>query len=58
VIVAKAYVVSEVEVLVGETGREPTFDDLPDVNLELLETDTLDGRLVALEYRPATATAG
>jgi riboflavin biosynthesis pyrimidine reductase len=41
--------------ILGETGREWIFDGLPDVNLELIETDVLDGRLVALEYRPANA---
>jgi dihydrofolate reductase len=39
----------------AETGREPIFASLPDVVLELVETDVLDGRLVMLEYRPANA---
>ena len=41
--------------ILGETGRKPLFAGLPDVNLELPGTDVLDGRLVALEYRPANA---
>jgi len=41
--------------ILGETGREPIFAGLPDVDLELVETGVLDGRLVALEYRPANA---
>src|SRR5215216_6557242 len=41
--------------ILGETGREPIFADLPDVDLELVETGVLDGRLVMLEYRPANA---
>jgi hypothetical protein len=41
--------------ILGETGREPLFAGLPDIGLELVETDVLDGRLVALEYRPANA---
>jgi len=41
--------------ILGETGREPIFAGLPDIDLELVSTNVLDGRLVALEYRPATA---
>jgi dihydrofolate reductase len=41
--------------VLGETGREPIFDGLPDIDLELIGTDVLDGRLVTLEYRPANA---
>ncbi len=41
--------------ILGATGREPIFAGLPDVDLELVETDVLDGRLVTLEYRPANA---
>jgi dihydrofolate reductase len=41
--------------VLGETGREPIFDGLPDIDLELVGTDVLDGRLVTLEYRPANA---
>jgi dihydrofolate reductase len=39
--------------ILGETGREPIFTDLPDINLELLNTSILDTRLVMLDYRPA-----
>jgi dihydrofolate reductase len=38
--------------ILGETGREPLFAGYPDIGLELVGTDVLDGRLVALEYRP------
>jgi len=41
--------------ILGNTGREPIFAGLPDIDLELTGTNVLDGRLVALEYRPATA---
>lgn len=40
--------------ILGETGREPIFAGFPD--LELVETDVLDGRLVTLEYHPANRT--
>jgi dihydrofolate reductase len=39
--------------VLGETGSEPTFANLPDLELELGETSVLDGRLVMLEYRAA-----
>lgn len=39
--------------LLGETGREPTFADLPDLELALQGSEVLDGRLVVLEYSPA-----
>jgi dihydrofolate reductase len=41
--------------ILGETGREPIFAGLPDIDLELVGTNVLDDRLVALEYRPANA---
>lgn len=41
--------------ILGETGREWIFDGLPDIDLQLVGTDVLDGRLVVLEYRPANA---
>jgi dihydrofolate reductase len=41
--------------ILGNMGREPTFQGLPDIDLELGGTDVLDGRLVTIEYRPATA---
>ena len=30
--------------ILGATGREPAFRDLPDINLELVTTDVLDAR--------------
>ena len=39
--------------VLGETGTEPILTDLPDLDLELIDTTVLDGRLVVLEYRPA-----
>jgi dihydrofolate reductase len=41
--------------ILGETGREPIFAGLSDVDLELIETNVLDGHRVTLEYRPANA---
>jgi dihydrofolate reductase len=41
--------------ILGSTGREPVFAGLPDIHLELVDTELLDARLVTLEYRPATA---
>jgi dihydrofolate reductase len=40
-------------IVLGETGSEPTFANLPDLALALGGTDVLDGRLVMLEYRTA-----
>jgi dihydrofolate reductase len=40
--------------ILGATGAEPTFAGLPDIDLELIRTETLDGRLLVLEYRPAS----
>jgi hypothetical protein len=37
--------------VLGETGSEPTFANLPDLELELVENSVLDGRLLMLEYR-------
>jgi hypothetical protein len=41
--------------ILGNTEREPIFEGLRDIDLELAGTDVLDGRLVTIEYRPATA---
>jgi riboflavin biosynthesis pyrimidine reductase len=41
--------------ILGETGREPLFSELHDIDLDLVKTGVLDGRLVALEYRPTNA---
>jgi dihydrofolate reductase len=38
--------------LLGETGEERMFEGLPDINLRLISTRTLDQRLVLLEYAP------
>jgi hypothetical protein len=35
--------------ILGATGREPLFDDLPDLKLELVASDLLDSRLLAVE---------
>jgi len=43
--------------ILGDPGREPLFAGYPDIGLELVGTDVLDGRLVTLEYRPATANS-
>lgn len=40
--------------LIG-AGREPLFAGLPDIDLELIATRILDGRLVTLEYRPVAS---
>ncbi len=38
-----------------QTGREPTFEGLPDMGFDLLSTRVLDGRVLLLEYRPTGA---
>lgn len=38
--------------ILGATGGEPIFAGLPDLNLELVRSDVLDSRLLAVEYRP------
>jgi dihydrofolate reductase len=38
--------------ILGATGLEPIFSDLPDLDLELIEANVLDSRLLAVEYRP------
>jgi dihydrofolate reductase len=40
--------------LLGESGREPAFAGLPDLNLRLDSTKILDGRLLLIEYVPDT----
>ncbi len=40
-------------IVLGETGSEPTFADLPDLELRLHRTEVLDDQLVVLEYRPS-----
>jgi dihydrofolate reductase len=43
--------------ILGETGREHIFSELPDITLELLNTRILDNRLTLLEYRPSIKTS-
>ncbi|KQQ08645.1 dihydrofolate reductase family protein [Rathayibacter sp. Leaf296] len=40
-------------VITGRTGVSPIYAGLADYDLELLETRTLDGKTVALTYRPS-----
>jgi hypothetical protein len=39
--------------ILGATGREPIFAELSDLDLDLIDTTVLDGRLVLLDYRPS-----
>lgn len=41
--------------LLGLSGREPAFAGVPDVNLQLVSSAVLDGRLLLLEYVPEAA---
>ena len=41
--------------IIGETGREPAFEELPDIGLELASHSVLDGRVVVLDYAPRGA---
>ena len=43
-------------VMTGQTGTQPVFADAPDLDLELLEQRTLDGRTLELTYRPTVRT--
>ena len=43
--------------LLGDSGREPAFADLPDINLQLDSTSVLDGRLLLIEYVPEVSAA-
>jgi dihydrofolate reductase len=45
-------------VVTGQTGNEPIFAGAPDLDLELLETRTLDGSTTELTYRPTVRTWG
>ena len=38
--------------VLGESGQERIFEGLPDVDLRLVSTEVLDGRLVLMEYVP------
>ena len=44
-------------VITGSTGQERIYDGYPDVSLDIVSSDTFDGRLQLLEYVP-TALAG
>jgi dihydrofolate reductase len=39
--------------LVGASGREPVFADLASADLELVNHQALDGRVLLVEYRPS-----
>ena len=39
-------------VITGQTGVEPIFQDAADFDLELIESQTFDGRIQELIYRP------
>ena len=39
-------------VLTGQTGTDPIFQGAPDLDLELIESRTLDGHTQELIYRP------
>jgi dihydrofolate reductase len=41
--------------VLGETGMQRMFEGLPDVDLRLISTEVLDGRLVLMEYAPERA---
>ncbi|MEV6281152.1 dihydrofolate reductase family protein [Kribbella sp. NPDC051770] len=43
-------------VITGQTGAEPVFADAPDLDLELLESRTLDGNIQELIYKPTLHT--
>ena len=43
-------------VVTGSTGRERIYDGLPDVALEMVASQTFDGRLQLLEYVPTVLT--
>ena len=39
-------------VITGERGSDPILSGLPDIDLELVDTQLLDGRLQQLSYIP------
>jgi hypothetical protein len=43
-------------VITGETGRERIYDGYPDVALDMVASQTFDGRLQLLEYVPTVLT--
>ena len=40
--------------LVGSAGRDPFFSDVASAELELVDHQALDGRVLLIEYRPTT----
>ena len=44
-------------VISGQTGADPLFAGAADFDLDLLESRTLDGRIIELTYRPALHTS-
>jgi dihydrofolate reductase len=43
-------------IVLGGDGREPAFADHPRGTMELVDSKVLDGRLIALEYRPTMSS--
>jgi dihydrofolate reductase len=43
--------------LLGDSGREPAFAELPDIDLHLDSTTVLDGRVLLIEYVPEAPAA-
>jgi dihydrofolate reductase len=39
--------------ILGETGQQPFFAELPDIALDLVEHRVLDDRVILSEYRPS-----
>ena len=39
-------------VITGATGAERIYDDYPDVALDMISSQTFDGRIQIVEYRP------
>jgi len=39
-------------VITGSSGRDRIYDGYPDVSLEMIDSQTFDGRLQLVEYRP------
>jgi hypothetical protein len=39
-------------VITGRTGRDRIYDGYPDVALDMLSSQTFDGRIQLLEYAP------
>ena len=43
--------------ITGNTGRDRIYDGYPDVALEMIRSQTFDGRLQLLEYVPTVIKA-